>query len=102
MFEVQFLIPLADNAGAAFSAEDHAAFEAAVLARFGGLTLYPGAAAGAWVDGGRRYDDSHRIYGVAVASLLDGDKLAAIVAFAKAHYRQEAIFLRYLGQAEVV
>lgn len=103
MFEVQFLIPTVSNAGDAFTAEDHAAFEAALLGRFGGFTIYPGVAAGAWVSSeGRRFDDSHRVYAVAVSSLTDGDKIAAIVAFVKGHYQQEAVYLRYLGRAEIL
>ncbi len=102
MFELQILVPTADNAGNAFSVEDHAAFEAAILSRFGGFTLYPGVAAGAWVAEGRRFDDAHRVYAMAVSSLTDGDKIAALVAYVKGHYQQEAVYVRYLGQAEIL
>ena len=102
MFEVQILIPTESNAKVAFTAEDHLAFEAFVIDRFGGITLNPGLARGAWVDAGVRYDDTLRVYSVAVASIVDGAKLGEVVAFAKTHYAQEAIFLRYLGVTEIL
>jgi hypothetical protein len=38
---------------------------------------------------------------VAIESILDGGTLREVLSFAKDHYRQEAIFLKYLGIAEV-
>lgn len=102
MFELHILIPTTDNAGNAFAAEDHAAFEGFVIDRFGGITLYPSHAVGAWIDAGTMYRDSTRIYGIAVKSIVDGAKIAEVVAFAKAHYGQLAIFIRYLGIAEIL
>lgn len=103
MFEVQLLIPLADNDGETFTAEHHAAFEAAIIDSFGGFTLYPSSAVGGWRNtAGVTFADATRIYGIAVVSLADGDKVGALARFAKAFYVQEAIFIRYLGVVEIL
>lgn len=102
MIEVTILIPLADNQGEAFSPEHHEAFEAQVLRRFGGLSRLPGTTAGKWVDQGRTYVDHLVAYVVAVPSILDAANLGEVIAFAKAHYRQEAIYVRYLGISEIL
>lgn len=103
MFEVQMLIPLADNDGETFTAEHHAAFEAAIIDSFGGFTLYPASAVGGWRNAaGVTFSDATRIYGIAVVSIVDGDKLGALVRFAKTFYCQEAIFIRYLGIIEIL
>ncbi len=102
MFELQVFIPIVGNDGIAFTGEDHTAFEAVVVERFGGFTLYPSHAVGAWVDAGVTYRDSIRIYGIVVKSITDGAKVAEVVTFAKAHYAQLAIFIRYLGVTEIL
>ncbi len=102
MFEVQVLIPTFSNSGENFSVAHHSAFENALLAAFGGFTLYPSHAAGSWMSNGVRFDDSLRMYGVALSSLGLGGKLAETVAFARSHYEQEAIFIRYLGMTEIL
>lgn len=101
MIEVQFFIPVADNDGVKFGDVHHIAFEGFALEVAGGITLNPATATGSWI-GDKRYDDELRIYSVAIASITEGDKIARIAAFAKAHYRQEALFLRYLGIAEIL
>lgn len=103
MFEVQVLIPVVDNDGRAFTGEDHTAFEVVLVDRFGGFTLYPSTAVGGWKDAsGVLFTDRTRMYGIAVASITDGAKIADVVTFAKAHYRQLAIFVRYLGLVEIL
>lgn len=104
MFEIQVLIPVVDNAGVVFTAEEHLAFEAVLIERFGGFTLYPANAVGGWFDAksGITYRDHTRMYGVAVGSIVDAAKVTDVVRFAQAHYRQEAIFVRYLGQVEIL
>jgi hypothetical protein len=103
MFEVQMLIPLADNDGETFTAEHHAAFEGAIIDSFGGFTLYPASAVGGWRNAaGVTFSDATRIYGIAVVSLVDGDKVGGLARFAKAFYMQEAIFVRYLGVIEIL
>lgn len=103
MFEVQMLIPLASNGGEIFTVEHHAVFEATILDSFGGFTLYPSAAVGGWRNAdGKTFADTTRIYGIAVVSLVDGDKVGALARFAKAFYEQDAISVRFLGVFEIL
>lgn len=104
MIEVTILVPVADNDGQTFSTSHHTIFEAFLAKRFGGFTRLPGEASGGWVDGatGRYYSDRTILYVVAVRGLVGNEDLREAVSFAKAHFRQEAIFLRYLGVAEVI
>lgn len=103
MFELLVLIPVLDNDGDAFASEHYAAFEVAVIDSFGGFTLYPSTAVGGWRnDAGREFRDATRVYGIAVVSIAHGDKVAALVRFAKALFAQEAIFIRYLGVVEIL
>lgn len=101
MIEVTILIPLADNEGQEFSASHHEKFEALLARTFGGVTRLPGQARGVWLEGAKRYDDQLIVYLVALESITDGGKLGRIIDRAKRHYRQEAIFLRFLGLAEI-
>ncbi len=39
---------------------------------------------------------------LALASVLDASNLREVIDFAKRHYTQEAIYLRYLGISEVL
>lgn len=102
MIEVTLFIPLADNDGQTFSPSDHAAFEAYATDRFGGLSRLPGEVEGKWVSEGRLYTDRLVRYVIALGSITDGGKLGEVVSFAKKHYRQEAIFVSYLGRAEIL
>lgn len=101
MIEVQIFIPIDDNDGETFTAEHHSAFEAYVLERFEGISLLDGSVIGAWMDEGQTYHDTNRVYLVAMLSLTDGGKLKEVLSFAKAHYRQEALYFRYLGNSEI-
>lgn len=94
-----------DNEGVPFDPAHDAVFEAYLASRFGGFTRLPAEAGGGWVGEDKRYyADTTRIYVVALRGgiIADGEKLRLMADVAKAHYRQEAIFLRYLGQAEVL
>lgn len=102
MIIVEILIPLTSNEGAAFTADHHAAFEAALIATFGGFSLLPGTVKGGWSDAGVVYTDETRVYAVAIASIVEGGKVRDAAELAKAHYSQLAIFVRYLGLAEVI
>ena len=102
MFEVQVLIPIVDNAGRTFTAFEHAEFEAFVIERFGGITRYSSEASGAWFDEGSLHRDRSYLYGIAVPSITDGARVGDTVQFAKVHYRQLAIFIRYLGIVEIL
>jgi hypothetical protein len=100
---VEILIPLTSNEGSAFDADHHLAFEAELIATFGGYSLLPGTVRGGWADAGVVYTDETRVYAVAIGSLLvDGAKVLRVVEVAKKHYAQLAIFVRYLGMAEVL
>ncbi|MBW1878821.1 MAG: hypothetical protein JRI25_20465 [Deltaproteobacteria bacterium] len=102
MLGIELFIPLADNDGRRFGDDHHAAFEAGLAAIFGGCSRLPGAVIGAWEHEGRTYHDDSVVYLVALPSLLDGGKVRQAVEVAKRHYRQEAIFIRYLGQVEII
>lgn len=103
MFEVQMLIPLADNDGETFTAEHHAAFEEAIVDAFGGFSRLPSTVVGGWKNAdGVMFSDITRVYAIAIVSLTDGGKLGGLVRFAKAFYLQEAIFIRYLGVIEIL
>lgn len=99
---VEILIPLTSNEGSTFTHDHHAAFEAHLLIVAGGFSLLPGTVAGGWSDDGVVYNDTLRVYAVTLVSITEGGKVREIVDFAKAHYTQLAIFVRYLGLAEVL
>ena len=103
MIEVTILIPLADNSGRPFTPAQMGAFEAKLLDAFGGHTRLPGHVVGSWLDDGREYQDILFCYVVVVGGLVaQGERLREVVDFAKGHFGQEAIFLRYLGVAEIL
>ena len=102
MIVVEILIPLTSNEGAAFTAEHHRAFETNLIAVFGGFSLLPGTVRGGWEADGVCYGDETRVYAVALGSIADGGDVGEVIAIAKTHYGQLAIFIRYLGLAEVL
>jgi hypothetical protein len=102
MIEVTIYVPAADNDGATFTPTHHAMFEAFILDRFGGLTRATQEVEGVWKNqDGRTFTDRNLVYLVALQSILEGERLREVLGFAKLHYRQEAIFFRYLGIAEI-
>lgn len=48
------------------------------------------------------YYDSLRVYSIALESITQGSLIGELAEIAKAHYQQEAVFIRYLGQAEIL
>jgi hypothetical protein len=96
MIEVQMLIPVTDNAGARFSEAYFVVFEDHITETFGGYSLLPSEVAGGW------RNDAGIVYAVAIVSLTDGSRIGDLAAFAKAHFKQEAIAVRYLGQIEIL
>lgn len=102
MLAIEFFIPLAGNDGHTFTASHHLAFETVMVDIFGGFSRLPGTVTGRWADAGRVYHDDLVVYLVALPSITAGDKVARAVEVAKAHYAQEAIFLRYLGTTEIL
>jgi len=93
-----------DNDGIAFDPAHDDVFANHLVSRFKGYTLLPGEGSGGWEGpDGRIYRDTMRVYMVAVSGLIaDGVQVELAARFAKRHYRQEAIFLRYLGLTEIV
>lgn len=53
----EILLPLKDNAGRAFARERFDETREDVVARFGGVTVFPQPAQGVWVDSGKRYEE---------------------------------------------
>ncbi len=102
MIEVCILVPVRANDGTTFTAEEHVAFEAELVRLFNGFTMLDASAFGGWVAAGVVYQDETRIYAVFIASLVDGYTVGLAVAFAKTHYGQLAITIRYLGLAEIL
>jgi hypothetical protein len=62
----------------------------------------PSEAVGAWADGSVVYRDRTIVYVVGLASIVNGAKVGDLAAFAKAHYKQLAIYVLYLTLAEVL
>lgn len=102
LIEVTLLIPVSGNDGQTFSPEHHAAFEAMLLARFGGLSRLPGTVTGQWASDGKVFTDHLIAYVVALPSITGGGLVGEVVSAAKTHYAQEAIYLRYLGISEIL
>lgn len=101
MLVITLLIPVADNDAIVFDPAHHIAFEIALATRFGGFTLLPGDHHGGWI-ADRLYTDRTRAYQVAVADLLLGAAEITAAADAADHYRQEAIYVSYLGHATII
>ena len=104
MVEVLILIPLADNAGVEFEGDHNAAFEKNLRDVFGNISVLPGSGHGSWtMRDGSVVIEPWRIYMVAVDSLLaSGGTIHRMAQFAAAHFRQESIYVRYLGISELV
>lgn len=101
MLIIELYIPLADNDGRVFTADHHEAFETVLAGLFGGFTR-TGQVTGGWQHEGRIYRDELVSYVVTLPSIVQGAKVGEAVDVAKAHYAQLAIFVRYLGLAEVL
>lgn len=103
MIDVSILIPIADNNKVAFTLEHFAVFETHVLAVAGGFSLLPQTVKGAWRNkAGIDMKDESRVYVVGIESLINGGLIGDIVTFAKVHFEQEAITIRYLGLLEIL
>lgn len=88
--KASFLIPLADNHGTPFRAEDFAWLQGELVARFGGWSL-EGTVEGAWRgEDGRVYRDRSYRYTVATSAL---DALRGLLREAKARFGQASLYL---------
>jgi hypothetical protein len=101
MIPADVYVPTASNAGEAFSATHHEAFEAYLASCVGGYTL-TGEVRGGWSHAGRTYTDTSRVYSVSVAGLADLAKILHVAEIAKIHYGQLAIFVRWAGLTDVL
>lgn len=97
-------IPVRDNEGVPFDPAHDVVFEVQLAKLFKGFTRLPSEAGGGWTDkDDRYYPDAMRVYIVAVDGVIvDGPALRFTAQFVKEHYRQEAVYLRYLGVSEVL
>lgn len=102
MFEAELLIPLAGNDGAPFLPTHFEVFEMKASEMFGGVTRLETSVNGVWLDDGTLYRDHLVRYVVALKGIGEGAKLAALADFAKTHFAQLAVYVRYLGQAEII
>lgn len=96
---IRFLVPITDNDGAAFTADDWNWLEDRLFEVAGGLSL-EGVTQGSWRDPetGTVYRDESRRYATAVPA----DKVDAvlhIIRLAKLQFRQEAMFVEVTPQA---
>jgi hypothetical protein len=102
LIEVHVLVPVEDNDGVPFSPGDYEALEAFILERLGGLTRLPREAAGIWRGGETTYRDKLWVYVVALSSITEGGLIREIADHIKTTFRQEAVYIRYLGVAEIL
>jgi hypothetical protein len=103
MIEVQILIPTEDNNKVRFLPTHHDAFEAELIRLFGGYSQFPGVVAGGWGHAGTVYHDATLVYAVSVPGIIAaGDALREMADFAKAHYQQLNVYIRYLGVSEIL
>lgn len=102
MLVIEIYVPLKDNDGKGFDEGSFVEFEKTLAERFGGFSRLPGTIRGGWMDEGRFYRDDLTVYAVALPSIVKAGELGETVKVAKVLFRQEAIFVRYLGQAETL
>jgi len=101
MIEVQIFIPTEDNNKVRFLQSHHDTFQAELIRLFGGYSLFPGVVAGGWQNAGTVYQDTALVYAVSVSVLIArGDALREMANFAKQHYLQLHVYVRYLGVNE--
>lgn len=100
MVKTMFLVPLQDNDGQPFGADDWRELEQQLL-QFGGFSS--GAVVeGAWEAGGRIYRDTSRTYIVALASWTQLPQWLEVVRWARTKFRQEAIYVEVAGIPEII
>lgn len=99
MVKTLVLIPVVDNDGVPFAEDDWQALESRLL-RFGGFSLRAGVE-GVWEAGGRIYRDRSREYTVALTSWWLLPAWLDVVDWARAHFRQVALYVEVAGSPEV-
>lgn len=102
MIGVSIFVPQHDNDGVEFAKEDFDEFCSVACDLFGGYS-YLGPASGGWKDENRKlYLDRHANYEVCVSSIKDFAKVLTLAEFVKEKFKQQAVFVRFLGQAEII
>ena len=97
MYLIQFLLPLRDNAGRAFSRADFERVRTELTERFGGVTAFLQAPAqGAWKEEGQTTRDEVVLYEV-MAEELERAWWKDYREQLERRFRQEAILVRALG-----
>lgn len=104
MPEVVVLVPKKDNDDNPFSAEQFTHLHDCLEANYRGYTCFPDGAFGFWIDAATatKYRDTHRVYIVALDSLLIGERIRPLVEHVKTHFGQEAVYVHYAAGSEVL
>ncbi len=96
MHLIQILLPLRDNDGRAFAAQDYGRVRGELAERFGGITTFTRAPAeGVWKEDGRTSRDDLVVFEI-MAPTLDRTWWAGYRAELERRFRQEAIVVRAL------
>jgi hypothetical protein len=99
VIETVLFVPLTDNEGGRFGRRDWDALEGRLVA-FGGFSRTANVQ-GRWYDSGRIYADTSRQYVVALASWWQLPIWLEIVDWARVIFRQEALYVKVAGIAEI-
>lgn len=103
MIEVSFFIPVSANSGEMFSPHQMEVFETFLIDRFSGFSRLPGEVHGGWQGDGKIYHDRNSVWMVLVTGVLEfAPQILETVTFAKSHFDQKAIYVRYLGMGEIL
>jgi hypothetical protein len=94
MHMIEILLPLYDNDGNHFAAEDYAGVREELVAHFGGLTAFTRSPAeGLWVEDGERSRDDIIVFEV-MADWLDRGWWRSYRGQLEARFRQDVIVVR--------
>jgi hypothetical protein len=100
VIETVIVVPVRDNEGRPFERALWDDLEERLF-QFGGLTG-PFEVRGAWQSGGRTHRDRNRQYTVALQSWLQLPAWLEVVQWARAAFRQEAMYIKVAGTPEIV
>ena len=102
MIEVTILIPQTDPEGKRWSGGTLKTWREWLAVRHGGFTLGQ-SSVGGWMNAqGRVMLEENQEYTVAISGLKTLPGLLSTIRLAKGHFNQEAIYIRYLGRAELI
>lgn len=104
LIKTRFLIPLADNAGVAFTDVHFDTLRDRIFdAGLGGFTRLANDTEGWWraADGRLYFDQCHQ-YQLGLESLRDIATLLELIDWAKVYFRQEAIYVEVAAAVEIL